>query len=166
MPRSNREQFLDALEREHDRTMRVLRAFPDDQSDFKPHDRSRTAREVAWPLALGAERLMMKALTSGFDWSTPRPPAPMPAKMSEIAGRVEQAHRQVIDALSRADDAKLEGTVQFFTAPKTLGDIQVLDFLWFVLLDHVHHRGQLSVYLRMVGKVPSIYGPSGDEPWN
>ena len=31
--------------------------------------------------------------------------------------------------------------------------------------DHIHHRGQLSVYLRIVDKVPSIYGPSGDEPW-
>jgi uncharacterized damage-inducible protein DinB len=35
-----------------------------------------------------------------------------------------------------------------------------------MLHDQIHHRGQFSVYLRMVGgKVPSIYGPSGDEPW-
>jgi uncharacterized damage-inducible protein DinB len=41
-----------------------------------------------------------------------------------------------------------------------------IDFLWFLLCDQIHHRGQLSVYLRMAGgKVPSIYGPSGDEPW-
>jgi len=42
-----------------------------------------------------------------------------------------------------------------------------VDFLWFLLCDQIHHRGQLSVYLRMAdGKVPSIYGPSGDEPWS
>lgn len=64
-----------------------------------------------------------------------------------------------------ADDAKLQQTVQFFVGPKTLRDIPVVDFLWFLLFDHVHHRGQLSVYLRMVGSVPAIYGPYGDEPW-
>jgi len=42
-----------------------------------------------------------------------------------------------------------------------------MDFLWFLLMDMVHHRGQFSVYLRMAdGKVPSIYGPSADEPWS
>ncbi len=77
MPKSRKEQFGEALEREHERTMRVLRAYPDDQSDFRPHPRSRSAREVAWPLALGQERLMLKALTTGFDWSKP-PDAPPP----------------------------------------------------------------------------------------
>ena len=40
-----------------------------------------------------------------------------------------------------------------------------MEFLWYLLFDHVHHRGQLTVYLRMVGKVPSVDGPSGDQPW-
>ena len=40
------------------------------------------------------------------------------------------------------------------------------DILWLTLHDMIHHRGQFSIYLRMAGgKVPSIYGPSGDEPW-
>jgi uncharacterized damage-inducible protein DinB len=161
-----RQQFLDAFEREHQRTMRVLRAYPDDRSDFRPHERSLTAREVAWPLVLGQERLMLKALTTGFDWSKPPDaPPPMPAAMSAIAEAVERAHGKVVDALKRAGDAVLNGSVRFFVAPKTLGDTPTMDFLWFVLFDHVHHRGQLSVYLRMIGKVPSIYGPSGDEPW-
>src|SRR5262245_58034972 len=166
MATTPRQQFLDAFLTEHERTMRVLRAYPDDQTDFRPHERSRTAREIAWPLALGPERLMVKALTTGFDWSKPpgRPPE-APATMGAIADAVEEAHRKAREALESADDAKLDGTVQFFVSPKTLGDVRVLDFLWFLLFDHVHHRGQLSVYLRMVGKVPSIYGPSGDTPW-
>lgn len=165
MPKSPKQQLERVLEREHERTMRVLRAYPDDQSDFKPSERSRTAREVAWPLALGHGRLMVKALTTGFDWSKPVAPPPMPSKMSEIAAAVEQSYREAMAALEAADDAKLDGTVQFFVGPKTLGDIPVVDFLWFLVFDHVHHRGQLSVYLRIVGKVPAIYGPSGDEPW-
>ena len=44
--------------------------------------------------------------------------------------------------------------------------IPVIDVLWFMLTDSIHHRGQLSVYVRMAGgRVPSIYGPSADEPW-
>lgn len=170
MAKSPKQQFTDAFEGEHERTMRVLRAYPDDQSDFKPHERSRPAREVAWPLVLGQERLMMMALTTGFVWpKAPAGPPPLPvtpSKMSEIATAAERAHRQVAEALRNADDAKLEGgSVQFFVAPRKLGDIPTMEFLWFLLFDHIHHRGQLSVYLRMVGKVPSIYGPSGDQPW-
>jgi uncharacterized damage-inducible protein DinB len=166
MAKSPKQQLLEALEREHERTMRVLRAYPDDKSDFKAHERSRTAREVAWPLALGHGRLMVKALTTGFDWSKPpgAPPA-TPARMSEIAVAVERSYAEAMEALKAAADAKLDGSVQFFVGPKTLRDIPMTEFLWFLLFDHVHHRGQLSVYLRMVGKVPSIYGPSGDEPW-
>ncbi len=166
MPKSPKQQFGEAFAREHERTMRVLRAYPDDQSDFKPHPRSRSAREVAWPLALGQERLMLKALTTGFDWSKPPDPPPsLPARISEIADAVELSYGNAAEALKSAGDAKLEGSVRFFVAPKTLGDYPTTEFLWYLLFDHVHHRGQLSVYLRMVGKVPSIYGPSGYQPW-
>ncbi len=85
--------------------------------------------------------------------------------MGEIADAVERSHHKVAEALKSAEDAKLEGSVRFVVAPKTLGDYPTMEFLWYLLFDHVHHRGQLSVYLRMVGKVPSIYGPSGDQPW-
>lgn len=45
-------------------------------------------------------------------------------------------------------------------------DQMSMDLLWFLLFDEIHHRGQFSIYLRMAdGKVPSIYGPSADEPW-
>jgi len=64
------------------------------------------------------------------------------------------------------DAAQLETTVKFVTGPKKMSDLRRLDVLWFLLNDQIHHRGQLSVYLRMAGgKVPSIYGPSGDEKW-
>jgi uncharacterized damage-inducible protein DinB len=47
-----------------------------------------------------------------------------------------------------------------------MGDVPKVAFLWFILHDQIHHRGQFSVYLRIAGgKVPSIYGPSADEPW-
>jgi uncharacterized damage-inducible protein DinB len=53
------------------------------------------------------------------------------------------------------------------TGPKAIGPVPKGAIVQFMLNDHIHHRGQLSVYLRMTGnKVPSIYGPSKDEPWN
>ena len=160
-----RKQFLDTLEKEHARTMRVLRAYPAGQEDFRPHPKARTAKEVAAPLWLG-QSLLLRALTTGFDWSKPSSPPKPPATIAELADEVEKAHRQVVETLGSVEDASLDETVRFMVAPKTLGDFRKIDFLWFVLLDHVHHRGQLSVYLRTAGaKVPSIYGPSGDEPW-
>jgi len=166
MVASPKQQFREAFEREHDTTMRVLRAYPDDQGDFRPHARSRTAREVAWPIALGQERLMVKALTTGFDWSKPPgAPPPAPERMSALAAAVQEAHGQALRALDAADEGRLSKTVSFFVGPKQMADIPVGEFLWFLLHDHIHHRGQLSVYLRIVGKVPPIYGPSGDEPW-
>jgi len=52
------------------------------------------------------------------------------------------------------------------TGPKTMGQTPRIAWLWFLLSDQIHHRGQFSIYLRMAdAKVPAIYGPSGDEPW-
>jgi uncharacterized damage-inducible protein DinB len=63
-------------------------------------------------------------------------------------------------------DDELLRTVKFPIAPRTMGDVPTIQFLWFILCDAIHHRGQFSIYLRMAdGKVPSIYGPSLDEPW-
>jgi uncharacterized damage-inducible protein DinB len=63
-------------------------------------------------------------------------------------------------------DARLGETVKFPAGKNQMADYPVGEFLWFMLLDSIHHRGQLSVYIRPAGgKVPSIYGPSGDEPW-
>jgi uncharacterized damage-inducible protein DinB len=168
MAKGPKQLFLDAFEREHATSMRVLRAFPDEKSDFKPHEKSGTAAQIVWPLVLGEERLMKKALTTGFDWSAPpTAPPPTPARVSAVADRLEQVHPETLALLQAADEAALGSeSVKFFVGPKTLGDVPKLDFLWYLLCDHVHHRGQFSIYLRMVGgKVPSIYGPSADEPW-
>jgi len=63
-------------------------------------------------------------------------------------------------------DSRLAETVTFPSGPKQTADYPVIDFLWFMLMDSIHHRGQMSVYIRPAGgKVPSIYGPSADEPW-
>ena len=164
---SAKQQFLDAFQREHATTMRVLRAFPKDKLDLKPHERTRSARELAFIFVM-EQALGEKALTTGFDWS--KPPSGMPAAPDSLDAIIEafdQAHKRTLQLVNdTGEDELLNETVQFFTAPGTISDVQKLDFLWFLLHDQIHHRGQFSIYLRMAGgKVPAIYGPSGDEPF-
>jgi uncharacterized damage-inducible protein DinB len=91
---------------------------------------------------------------------------PPPDTWKEILTALETAHRQFADLIAATPDDELLRKVRFFTAPKTIGEIPRLEWCWYLLCDEIHHRGQFSIYLRMAdGKVPSIYGPSADEPW-
>ncbi|HOC19654.1 MAG TPA: DinB family protein [Vicinamibacterales bacterium] len=161
-----RQRFLDTLEREHETTMKVLRAYPADRLDLRPHPRCNTARDLMWTLVM-EQKLAQKALTIGFDWSkAPGSPPPPPQQLDEIIDTLEREHRRVVALVKDLPDQKLHETVTFPTAPKTMGQWPIDQFLWMLLHDQIHHRGQLSIYLRMAdGKLPSIYGPTADEPW-
>ena len=161
--------FLEAYDREHATTMRVLRAFPSDQLDLKPSPRSNSARDVAWTFVL-ERRLGTTILEDGMmaRMSTPGAPKPpsAPEKWDDLLAALESAHAEFGALVRSMPESELAKTSKFFVAPKTMGDVRRMDFLWFLLHDQIHHRGQFSVYLRIAGaKVPSIYGPSGDEPW-
>ena len=163
---AGKEQFLRAYNREHEITMRVLRAFPPDQMDFRPHETSKSARELAWQFV--AERGLGTAVFgNAFAEKKPAGSAPeAPNEWNAILTALEEAHRQFANLVSSTPDEELLGLVKFFVSPHTLGDYSRIEFAWFLLHDEIHHRGQFSVYLRMVGaKVPSIYGPTRDEPW-
>ena len=164
---SPKQQFLDAYEREHATTMQVLRAYPADQLDLRPHPKSKTARELAWIFV--QERGLAKAVWhDAFAKGVPQggSPPPPPESWRDLLSALEREHKEFGDLVRSASDADLGKTVKFMTAPKTLGDFSRLEFAWYMLMDQIHHRGQFSVYLRMSGaKVPSIYGPTADEPW-
>jgi uncharacterized damage-inducible protein DinB len=161
-----KQQFLGTHDQEHATTMKVLRAYPKDKLDLRPAPKSKNARELAWMFAL-EQGLLEKALTKGFDWSVP--PAKMPdppESMDAILAAIEEGHKRLGGIIEKMADEQLLETVKFFVAPKTLADIPKIQFMWFVLCDQIHHRGQFSVYLRMAGgSLPSIYGPTADEPW-
>ena len=160
---SPQQQFIDALKREHEKTQRVVDAFPAAQAELKPHAKSNSARQLVWTFAV-EEILILKALKNELRLGGGFPPAP--ERWEDVVAAFEKSHADVMTALEGASEEDFQGTVQFPTGPKTIGDIPKLEFFWFILCDQIHHRGQLSVYLRMAdGKVPSIYGPSADEPW-
>ncbi len=164
---SPKDQFLSTFQREHATTFRVLRAYPADQAELRPAPKCKTARELAWTLVL-EQGLIEKALTTGFDFEK-TPPSAMPeppATLGEVIEALEKGQKRVVDTLEALADDQISGTVSWFVKPKTVGDVPTLSLLWMILHDHIHHRGQFSIYLRMAGgKVPSIYGPTADEQW-
>lgn len=164
---SAKDTFLATLDREHATTMRVLRAYPADQLDLKPSPKSNSARDLAWIFVL--ERgLAMKIWNDEFANGMPSggaPPKP-PEDWNQLLAALEEAHQSYRDFIAGASEEDLQQQVHFFTAPKTMGSMSRLDMIWFMLHDEIHHRGQFSVYLRIAGgKLPSIYGPTADEPW-
>ena|SRR5580765_331023 len=162
-PTTEREHYLASFEREYQTTQRVLRAFPPAQGKLKLSDRSHTANEIAWTLTI-SQMVVEPILT------VPKLepiPIPAPDDFKAILSQFEKAHVDVTAKLKQLDE-------KLFNSPITLpvgaggatGSVRRADALWLMLNDTIHHRGQFSVYLRAAGgKVPSIYGPSGDEPW-
>jgi uncharacterized damage-inducible protein DinB len=164
---SPKQRFLETYDKEHETTMRVLRAYPAEQAEFRPNNLCKSARELAWIFAIEPRLGTMVVINDVFASGMPsgKPPE-APKAWDTVVGAVEQAHKEFAEQVRALPDEKLDETVKFMTAPKTLGDVRRLDFLWFLLHDEIHHRGQFSIYLRAAGgRVPSIYGPSEHEPW-
>ncbi|MGH9259374.1 MAG: DinB family protein [Acidimicrobiales bacterium] len=160
---SEKEQFLRTWEREFPTTLKVLNAYPSARMDLKPHAKSKTARDLAWNFVL-EEMIIDGAIKGEIDFA--QMAATPPATRDEIIRAYEASHRALIEKVRSTPDAELNKTVKWFVGPKQPADVRRMDVLWAALMDMVHHRGQMSVYLRMAdGKVPSIYGPTADEPW-
>jgi len=159
---TERDHYLAAFEREYQTTLNVLRAYPSEKSELKPAEKSKPARELAWMLVLN-QMVVVPTLKAELKPGT-LPPAPK--DWSEILPNFEREHRETTTKLQSLDDEQMNRTLQMPTGPGKVGDMRIGDALWFFLNDTIHHRGQFSIYLRMAGgKLPSIYGPTADEPW-
>jgi uncharacterized damage-inducible protein DinB len=158
-----KQQFVDVFTRENATTRRVIHSLPASKAEFQPYPNAKTARELAFIFSLGQGGIAA-ALNGQWAWP-PRAPE-TPASYADVLGAFDATTTAVKDALAKAPDSRLDEKIPFFTGPRQMGEIPVIELMWFMLMDSVHHRGQLSTYLRAAGeKVPSIYGPSGDEPW-
>jgi uncharacterized damage-inducible protein DinB len=159
----SKRHYLERFASELERTLRVLDAFPPGRDDFKPHERSGAAVRVAHTF-IKENGAVVRAARG--EWTLQPSVPPPPATVAEAREAYARGARELIEAVREMPESRLDEAVQFFTGPGTLGPMRIHDLLWYMLLDSVHHRGQLSVYVRMAGgKVPSIYGPSADEPW-
>jgi uncharacterized damage-inducible protein DinB len=154
-----REFFIDRRRAELPAFLRVLKALPADAAEYKPHERNPTAQQIVWTLTKELQACLDVVSQNRAEWN-PLPPPPMP----EMLRLFEQRSNELIDAVSKMDEASWNRTAQFYYDGKLVAEQPVGQFLWFILFDAIHHRGQLAAYLRpMGGNVPSIYGPSGDE---
>jgi uncharacterized damage-inducible protein DinB len=165
MPESARQELIAAIKDERARTKRVLDNFPASSSEMKPHETSKSARELAHVFSVEAA-LGTMAVNGTLDLSKMGAFPPAPATWSGVVQAFDAAYDALLASIEQSTDADMASTVTFMTGPKQTGPMRKTDLVRFMLNDHIHHRGQLSVYLRMSGgKVPSIYGPSKDEPW-
>jgi len=136
-------------------THKVLARIPEG-SDYRPDPKSRTAREIAWQIVC-EEKMIIDALENGkADWAPP----PVPSSIDEVVQAYEKQSDEIAKRWKALPDDRWNGTLQFFGSERPASPMA-----WSFLFDIVHHRGQISTYLRPMGStVPQIYGPSGDEP--
>jgi uncharacterized damage-inducible protein DinB len=136
-------------------THKVLARIPEG-SEYRPDPKSRTAREIAWQIVC-EEKMIIEALESGkMEWA----PAPLPSAMQDVLAAYERQSAGMAKRWRDLPDERWEGMLDLFGSERPASPMP-----WSFLFDIVHHRGQISTYLRPMGStVPQIYGPSGDEP--
>lgn len=152
-----KEQIMNFRSFEFATTVKVLKAYPEEKLDMKPAEKSRTARELV--MTLIREQYVCRGAMRG-DLRLADSPASLPRGLDEMLAVLNQIHNEVQEMIAQAGDDVLNKIIDFYGH-----QIRAIDALWAELLDQIHHRGQFSVYLRLVGaRVPSIYGPTADEP--
>jgi uncharacterized damage-inducible protein DinB len=149
---------LPALKNEHGITKNVIQAIPADKGDYRPDAISKTAMELAWHIVATEMRFMDAVAAGAFDFTpTPRPESIKNSKdlVAWYAENFEPRYEK-LTALSNEQLLKIVDFRGMFQLPAVM-------YLNFLLHHSIHHRGQLSAYLRPMGaKVPSMYGESYD----
>lgn len=154
-----REFYLQRQKAEAPVFLRVLKALPKDQLSYKPHERSPSAEQLAWTLTAETKACIDVIADGKTEWTTVPPPP-----IDEMLEMFESHSKQLTEIVSKMDEALWDKKAQFYFDGQMVSEQPIGDFLWFILYDAIHHRGQLSAYLRPMGaKVPAIYGPSADE---
>ncbi|MGD0577511.1 MAG: DinB family protein [Bryobacteraceae bacterium] len=150
--------ILSEYERERTTTAKVLEAIPSGKEDYAPDPKSMGALKLAWHIA-GSELYFFEgAIQGAFPKSEPDPPASIHGIAGLLAWYNAKLPAQIDKAKSLSGEA-LSRLIDFHGIMK----IPAYAVLQLMLKHSIHHRGQLSTYLRpMGGKVPSIYGPSAD----
>lgn len=158
---TNREFCIARRKSEVPTFVRVLKAVPQGRSDYRPDPKARTAAGLAWYMAEEEAALVDLLETGTIDWKD----QPPPPTMAEVVARYERSAAAVDEKLAKLAEAGWDKKASFRMGGSAVWEATVGEMMWGFLFDMVHHRGQLATYLRpMGGKVPSIYGPTADDP--
>ena len=149
---------LPALRAEHTMTAAVIGAIPADGAAYRPHADSRSAFELAWHI-VSAEIKYLEAVAAGVFPHDLKPAPDEVRTPSDILAWYTERHAPAMQGLEKVTGDELLRVVDFYG----LRSFPAIRLIQIILNHTIHHRGQLSTYLRPIGaKVPSIYGPSYD----
>lgn len=160
--------MLDAILAEIDlearTTARVLERVPDEHLDWTPHAKSMTLRKLAWHIAKIPSRVLQMLQEATFDMAKAGP-FPPPENAGSIASGYQESLAELRAYLAGLDDAALRAPFTLVRDGATIMTFPKVGVIRNILMNHTyHHRGQLTVYLRLLDvPVPSIYGPTADE---
>lgn len=159
---TNKQHFLATLQDELPRSERVLKALPQKQANYRPHAHSRSALELASTVFGNEVDMWIPILKAGeldFMKFKPKKFTSFVAVLKDFRAGMKKTIAQI----SKMSDQQWDSKAVMRMGEKEEWASTRGAMTWGMLLDMIHHRGQLSVYIRpMGGKVPSIYGPSGD----
>jgi uncharacterized damage-inducible protein DinB len=150
--------FFQKWDREAPKYDAVMDSLPPDRLDYRPHPKSRSAAELVTHLAREQEMLVGMLDDGKIDYKDSHA-----EDFGQMRALWKKSTGELRDRLKNLDDDGWNRPVKFFSGGKQINETTTNEMLWGFLLDMIHHRGQLSTYIRpMGGKVPSIYGPSAD----
>jgi uncharacterized damage-inducible protein DinB len=157
------ESLLMEFDQEAQTTKRVLERIPDDKLTWKPHPTSFSLGQLALHIASGPGQIVGAAAQDTAE--APNFSQPEAKSRQEVLETFTKSMANARSGLNRMDDTRLMSTWRLVRNGKPVMEVPRIAFLRSILMNHTyHHRGQLSVYLRMLNvPVPSIYGPSADE---
>lgn len=156
---STREFYIEQLEAERPKFLEVIRALPDGKLDYKPHQKNASAGDIAWFLVLELRAVLSMLETGENHWEQP----PKPDSGAAIATEYERVVNALIARLRETGDEEWKRECSMYYGGALMKRSPFAETAWDFLFDAIHHRGQLTAYLRpMGGSVPSVYGPSGD----
>ena len=150
--------YLPGLKNEQRITKSVIEAIPPDKGDYRPDGISKSALELAWHIVATEMRFMEAVQAGAFDLS-PRVLPDSIKTSKDLAAWYQANFESHFNRLTKLSNEQLLKIVDF----RGLFQMPAVMFLNILLHHSIHHRGQLSTYLRPMGaKVPSIYGESYD----
>lgn len=160
------EQFVAELEREAKRSRRALEMVPEDKRNWKPHEKSMEFGYLSDMVATIPTWFTMIVKQDELDVAPkgPRPERPQPKTSAEYVAALEKAVADAKSALQGTNGDHLLTKWKLLAAGQVVMDLPRHEMLRDTMNHWAHHRGQMTVYLRLMGAtVPALYGPSADD---
>ncbi len=159
---TNKEFFEKTLKSEAPIFVKVLKAIPKDKLDYKPHEKARTLGRIAFQLASQPQFISAIVQTGVPDFGEYREPGN--PDIGIITALAEKNFSKLQEDLRAVSEKEWENGTAKLEFPGGTWETKKYDMAWSFLFDAIHHRGQVTTYLRAIGaKVPSVYGGSADE---